>query len=292
MTTDETQARIDFFLRTIEKEKSSATVETYRRVLGIFTLWVDELGGNMELSTENLEEFPVYLRLRRKVTPKTVQTYLTALRQFFAFLSREGLLRQNPAEELRIKSRVMVQSRDILTEKEIKRLFEASEGDGMVQMRDRAILCFMLLEGLSEVEVSKSNFGDLTNSLMGEDLLIRGKGGPMRIYLDPRTCQSLRAYLAEREVLSQGDPMFVSHGPREIGERLKVRSVRGRMRMLLDRARIMRVSVSPQSLTHTSIYLQIQSGVSREELRRRIRPWRLFHRIQDLKAKNLIDPSF
>ena len=293
MTIDAILVRIDVFLSTIAKGKSPATVHTYKRALGIFTLWVDEQGGSIELSQKNLEEYPLYLKIQRRVSSKTAQTYLTALRQFFAFLSKEGLLQQNPVKDIKVKYQTPAKSRDILTKDEIKRLFEVSKGDELIQLRDRAILCCMLIEGLSEIEVSKCNYGDLENTLMGEELLTRGKGGHIRVPLDQRTYRSLMAYLAKREgQIRQKDPLFLSHGPRETDGRLKARTVRARMRSLLDRANIARSSVSPQSLSHTSILLQIQGGISREELRNRTRPWRLFHRIEDLKAKGLIDPSF
>ena len=184
-------------------------------------------------------------------------------------------------------------ARAILTKEEIKSLFEASKGEQIVKLRDRAILCCMLLEGITETEVSNCNYGDLEHTLMGEELRICGSGGPLCIPLDQRTYRSLTAYLTKRnETLRSQDPLFISHGPREVGERLKVRSVRSRMRVLLDRAKVLRTEVSPQSLSHTSIYLQILNGVTREQLRERTRPWRLFHRIEYLKSRGLIDPSY
>lgn len=128
---------------------------------------------------------------------------------------------------------------------------------------------------------------------MGVELVVRGKGGRLRVPMDSRTYKSIVAYLTSRaEYIRPIDPLFVSHGPRGQNERLKVRTVRARMRELLDRAGITRLDVSPQSLTHTSIYLLIQSGVARAELRQRTRPWRLFHRLNDLKAQGLIDASY
>jgi site-specific recombinase XerD len=293
LTTDAISARVEHFLSSLYSEKSSATRKTYGRALGVFTLWVDEQGGKVQLSRESLQDYLLYLQRVRKVKDRTIQTYLTAVRQFFAFLSEKGLLQKDPSKGLKVKVSASAGSRGILTMDEVEHLLQISKSSDPIDLRDRAILRCMLIEGLSEGEVVRCNYKDLEHTLMGEELVVRGKGGRLRVPLDARTYKSIVAYLSSRiEYIRYTGPLFVSHGPRGQNERLKVRSVRARMRVLLDQAGIRRLDVSPQSLTHTSIYLLIQKGVSRAELRQRTRPWRLFHRINDLKAKELIDASY
>ena len=293
LTTDAISARVEHFLSSLASEKSPATRKTYGRALGVFLFWVDEKGGKVQLSRASLEDYLLYLRRERKVKDRTIQTYLTAVRQFFAFLSEKGLLQEDPSKGLTVKVSASVRSRGILTMDEVERLLQVSESSDPIDLRDRAILCCMLIEGLSEGEVVQCNYKDLEHTLMGEELVVRGRGGRLRVPLDSRTYKSIVAYLSSRaEYIRYNDPLFVSHGPRGQNERLKVRSVRARMRVLLDQAGITRLDVSPQSLTHTSIYLLIKSGISRAELRLRTRPWRLFHRLNDLKAQGLIDASY
>ncbi len=293
LTTEAVTERTTFFLKTLAKEKSKATVNTYRRSLGVFARWIDEQGGSIELFQQKLEEYPLYLSQRRRVSTNTIRTYIAALRQFFIFLSKEGLLNHDPLRNIKVNISKSPKSWDILTKDEIKSLFRVSIGDEPIELRDRAILCCMLNEGLSESDVSRTNYKDLEHTLMGEELLVRGKGVPMRIRLDSQTYQSLRDYLRTRErPIRPDEPLFVSHGPRGRNDRLKVRTIRFRMRALLDRANITRVSVSPLSLVHTSMYLLIQKGITRQQLRERTRPWRLYHRLLDLKARGLIDSSF
>ena len=293
LTTDAISARVEHFLSSLSSRKSTATQKTYGRALGVFMLWVDEQGGKVQLSKESLQDYLLYLRRVRKVKDRTIQTYLTAVRQFFAFLSEKGLLQQDPSKGLKVKVSASAGSRAILTMDEVERLLQVTESSELIDLRDRAILRCMLIEGLSEGEVVRCNYKDLEHTLMGEELVVRGRGGRLRVPLDSRTYKSILAYLSSRVgyIIPTG-PLFVSHGPRGQNERLKVRSVRARMRALLDKAGIKRLDVSPQSLTHTSIYLLIRGGVSRAALRQRTRPWRLFHRINDLKARGLIDASY
>ena len=293
LTTDAISARVEHFLSSLSSRKSAATQKTYGRALGVFMLWVDEQGGKVQLSKESLQDYLLYLRRVRKVKDRTVRTYLTAVRQFFAFLSEKGLLQKDPSKGLKVKVSASAGSRAILTMDEVERLLQVSESSDPIDLRDRAILHCMLIEGLSEGEVVRCNYKDLEHTLMGEELVVHGKGGRLRVPLDSRTYKGILAYLSSRVgYITPTGPLFVSHGPRGQNERLKVRSVRARMRVLLDKAGIRRLDVSPQSLTHTSIYLLIQSGVSRAALRQRTRPWRLFHRINDLKARGLIDASY
>ncbi|MXX97700.1 MAG: tyrosine-type recombinase/integrase [Rhodothermaceae bacterium] len=292
LTTDAILARVDFFLSTLAQGKSQATVKTYGKSLEIFKLWILEQGGNVELSQENLEKFPIYLKTERHVSHATIQTYLTAVRQFFVFLVNEGLLQEDPAKNIRVKPQPRPLGRGILTEDEIKRLFKVSEGRAPIRLRDQAILCCMLRKGLSETEITKCNYEDLENTLMGEELNIRGENRRI-VPLDQQTYQSLRAYLAtRRQPIGPKDPLFQSLGTREKYERLKVRTVRSRMRGLLDLAMITRIEVSPQSLSHTAIYLMIQQGISKEELKEQIGPHRFYHRVNNLKTRGLIDPSY
>lgn len=293
MSTESISMNVDLFLSVLARDKSPATVATYRRALGVFTLWVDEQGGRVELSEIKLMEYPAYLRHQRKVRPNTLRTYVTALRQFFSFLAKRHSLFHDPAEKLKVKVDESADGRGILTDEEIRELYRVSKGEDLISQRDRAIMCCMLLEGLSETEVANCEYRDLENTIMGEELVVRGKGGKIRMLLNQQTFRCLIAYLNTRsEPIRPEDPLFLSHGPRESNKRLKVRTIRSRIRILLDRAGITRVEVSPQSLTHTSIYLLIKGGMSRETLRERVRPWRLYHRIDDLKSRGLIDPSF
>jgi len=292
-STDTIVIRVELFLRVLSENKSISTVKTYGRALGIFTLWVDELGGRIELTQKNLELFPVYLRHRRKVTPRTVQTYLTALKKFFEFLSSEGLLQEDPAKDIKLKTKIPRNSRDFLTSDEIERILHVSKSKDQISLRDQAILLLMLLEGLAEGDISKCNYGDLENTLMGIELRIWTKSGPICIPLHSRTVTAITDYLATRERPSGNNtPLFCTHGSNMRDERITTRSVRSRMRILLDQANINREDISPQSLSYTAVYLQIQNGITREDLRTRHRPLILFRRIDSLKEKGLIDSSF
>jgi len=293
LSTDSLVIRVSLFLRVLAETKSEATVDTYKRALGVFTLWVDEHGGKLELSQENLEMFPVYLRNRRNVKIRTVNTYLTALRTFFAFLTKEGLLDENSVKDLRLQEKGIANSRDILTSDEVNRLLEVSPDNDQILLRDRAILLCQLLEGMSESDIVKANYGDIENTIMGMEIKIRTKDGPISVSLDPRTFEAIQDYIATRTVpIEFQDPLYISHGPNVANERIKTRSVRSRMRIFLDRAKITREDITPKSLSYTAIYLHIHNGTSREDLRRRFPPWPLFYRIRDLKEKGLIDSSY
>ncbi len=292
-STDTIIIRTELFLRDLSENKSAATVQTYGRALGIFALWVDELGGRIELTQKKLELFPVYLRQRRKVTPRTILTYLTALKKFFEYLSSVGLLEEDPAKDLKLKTRIHSTSRDFLTQDEIDRVLNVSLSDDPVPRRDQAIMLLMLLEGLTEGDITSCNYGDLENTLMGIELRIRTKSGPICIPLDSRTVTALNHYLTTRErPIANNAPLFCTHGSNIHDERISKRSVRSRMRIFLNQADITREDISPQSLSYTAVYLQIQNGISRDELRTRHRPLILFRRIESLKEKGLIDPSF
>jgi integrase/recombinase XerC len=171
---------------------------------------------------------------------------LAALRSFFRFLNREGVLEGNPARPLPspAKSRALPAS---LSVDEAARLLETPGGPPKSPLRDRALLELIYSSGLRVSELTGLDLEDL--DLDGAAVRVRGKGRRERIVpVGSKAVAAVREYLArERQGGAAAGALFLNVRD---GGRLTSRSVH----RLLG-ARALRQGwprrVSPHALRHS-----------------------------------------
>ncbi len=173
----------------VERGRSRATLEAYRRDVRHFREWwnrpLDEVGP------DTLEEFALVLRAR--CAPASVARSLSSLRGFFSFLRDEHLLASNPAERLHPPARRRSLPKP-LSESDISRLIESVLPDDPVGRRDRALLELLYGTGVRVSEATGVTLSDLD---FDEDLLrVTGKGDKQRLVpLSSLVQRALRDYL-------------------------------------------------------------------------------------------------
>ncbi|HWR98758.1 MAG TPA: tyrosine-type recombinase/integrase [Candidatus Methanoperedens sp.] len=171
---------------------------------------------------------------------------LAALRSFFRFLTREGLLAGNPARPIPSprKSQALPSA---LTVDEAARLLETPGGPRRSTLRDRALLELLYSSGLRVSELTGLDLEDL--DLDGAAVRVRGKGRKERIVpVGGKAVAAVREYLA-RERRGGGGPGALFLNLRD-GGRLTSRSVH---RLLGARVRQQGWPrrVSPHALRHS-----------------------------------------
>lgn len=266
---DHLQAFQDDYL----EDKSDETVGTYRRSLSSFEKWFVQQ-NDFCFTEDDVRAYKTYLMEERDLSQVSVSTYLTALRRFCQYLTDIGLLDENPATGVKGNRRPDSHSRAVLTETDIEQLEAVLGAATQLDKRDTAIIYLMLYAGLSEIEIVRANVEDLENTLMGPVLRVQSKGRTVKDQeapLDPPVLEKLEAYLDTRTNVRPEDPLFVSHGHRSEGERLKTRSVRSRINGYLKKADIKRKGVTPHSLTHTAALIWLNNGMPLEEVKQRMR---------------------
>ena len=158
-----------------------------------------------------------------------------ALRSFFRYLTREGIVARSPARELLTpkKGRPLPKA---LSEDAVVALLAFPDSTRADGLRDRAILEVLYASGMRASELVALDTTDLAVDSApgeGEARIRRGKGGKERIaLLGHASVQALESYLATgRPSLSQGkssSALFLNR----FGDRLSDRAVR----RLFDRA--------------------------------------------------------
>ncbi len=262
------------FLSDYLSEKSTETAGTYGRALNEFKRFHAPISGSFRFRHTDFEAYKSHLTDVRNLHQVSVSTYLTAVRRFCQFLVDEGRLADNPAADVKGNRRPDDHSRKVLKKAEVERLLNAIGTETMLQLRDVAVVASMAFAGLSEIEIVRSDYADVEQTLMGWYLRVQGKGRTAKdehVPLDPPVVDRLRTYLQARgRVLSQ-DPLFASHGNRSEGARLKTRSIRSRINLHLERAGLKRPGITPHSLTHTAPLIWLGRGMEIEDVRSRMR---------------------
>ena len=269
----ELRDHLDAFQEDYLADKSDETVGTYRRSLKSFERWfVQE--NDITFTEDDMHAYKKHLMEERDLSQVSVSTYLTAVRRFCQYLTDIGKLETNPAKAVKGNRRPDSHSRSVLTEKDIEKLEEVVDDASQIDKRDTAIIDLMLYAGLSEIEIVRANVEDLEHTLMGPVLRVQSKGHTVKDQeapLDPPVLESVEMYLDTRDDVHPEDPLFVSHGHRSDGKRLKTRSVRSRINGYLKDAGIKRKGVTPHSLTHTAALIWLNNGMPLDEVKQRMR---------------------
>lgn len=239
-----------------ERNVSSHTLAAYRSDLKQFCDFV----GN-ELGDSATPEDVGHLLIRRFLAllmkehaRSSIGRKLAAIRSWFRYLVRQGVVRQNPAELVSSPKREKKVPYH-LTVDEVTALVEASSGEDTLALRDRAILELLYSSGLRVSELTGLTISSM--DLHAGLVKVLGKGGKERIVpLGSHAVKAIAAYLEDLPPEGPGRAAFLNAR----GGRLTRRSVA----RIVDR-HILRLAtmkkVSPHTLRHTFATHLLESGV-------------------------------
>jgi site-specific recombinase XerD len=178
---------------TIEKGRSRATIESYRRDLNALGSWMatGETAPD-SVREDDLERYFNDLRSAKRAS-STVARAVASARGFFAYLVDEGHLADDPSTRLKGGRRGRTLPKP-LGEIEIVRLLDSIPSTTAVDLRDRALLELLYGTGARVSEVVGLSLGDL--DFDEELILLMGKGSKQRLVPMGATLQqSLVDYL-------------------------------------------------------------------------------------------------
>ncbi|MCW8963899.1 MAG: tyrosine recombinase XerC [Gammaproteobacteria bacterium] len=218
---------IDQFLNSQRHERrlSPNTVNAYARDLSVLEAWRQDkhYDGWQQFLPADIRDIAA-TAFRRGQSPSSIQRLLSSIRNFFKYLIREGLLENNPAQDISSpkKARRLPRALDI---DEISHLLNIP-GDDALAKRDRAILELFYSSGLRLSELKDLDLHDL--DLAEGSARVTGKGNKQReVPVGKMARQALSAWLKTRIELLKGDDnaVFLS----KQGKRLSVRSIQSRI---------------------------------------------------------------
>ncbi len=182
-----------FVWLTVEKGRSRATIDAYRRDLRQFFAWLDERETPMSDLTDGAVDAYIGSLLDRGRAPSTVARVVASLRGWFGFLVDEGHLNADPSRHVRRTRRGRSLPRP-LGEEEILRLLDSVPEATALDRRDRALLELLYGTGCRVSEAVGVRLEDLD---FDEELIkVTGKGDKQRLVPMGRALRdALRTYL-------------------------------------------------------------------------------------------------
>ncbi len=244
---------LEDFLRylKVERQMSPHTLRNYRLDLTQFLEFCAGLREDLALENLTYQDLRVFLAATLQKNRKTtVARKLSALRTFFKYLQRRGVLAQNPAK-LAPSPKLEKPLPHYLSVDEAFHLLDAPRGDDFGSCRDRAILEVFYGGGLRLAELAGLNLGDV--DLAPGVLRVWGKGSKERLaFLGEPAKAALAAYLPLRrrslEQQGTGDEtaLFISSRGRRL-------STRGVARVVAKWVRLSGLSpgLTPHGLRHS-----------------------------------------
>ena len=198
--------------------RSLKTVENYNRYLTKFQEMM-QIKETKDIKDSVLHEFRLKLNRQKNLKKTTQNYYLIAIRMFLKYLESVGekVMSANNVSLAKTGMREL----DLITKEELKRLFAATEGKDIKNLRDKAILEVLFSTGLRVSElVSLKRDIDLKT----DELAIRGKGEKIRVvFFSDGAKKAIKEYLNERKDMS--DALFAGRSDQAITPRSVERSV-------------------------------------------------------------------
>ncbi len=241
------------FLRYLKTEKN-VSPNTGRCYLADLEQLFDFLGDQAldKVDHRTLRLFVAQL-IKLKVRKSSIARKLSAIRTFFKFLNREGVLKNNPA---RLLSTPKQEKRlpAVLTADDARRLMEAPLTSDNGELRDRAVLETLYSTGIRAGELVGMNKEDINR----DDRLIRirGKGRKERVVpVGKKALDAIDAYLGRNGKGSASPAVFT--GP--AGKRLTVRTVQRILESYRKKLGLQQ-KASPHTLRHSFATHMLESG--------------------------------
>jgi integrase/recombinase XerC len=167
----------------------------------------------------------------RNLTAVSIRRKLAAVRAFFRFLVREGLVAMNPARLVRTP-KAPKKLPDVMTAEQVNGLIDAVGADKFERphpARDRAIFEFLYGCGIRVSELTGLDVDDIDPAERW--IRVRGKGRKERqVPFAAKAAEALDGYLAERRPAPGERAVFLNHSSAQLPPRLRHPPARRRRR--------------------------------------------------------------
>ncbi|MCG3163733.1 MAG: Tyrosine recombinase XerC [Acidobacteria bacterium] len=264
------QKHIDDFIKHLKYERNASdhTLRNYESDLVQFYDYVappDGQGFRREVNIRDIDHLTIreYMASLYEQNKKksSIHRKVAALRTFFRYLCREGVLEVNPAKLVH-SPRVERKLPNHLTIEQMIKFIETPETDTVLGKRDRAILELLYASGIRVSELVNLSLTDI--DFNNQTVRVKGKGRKERMVpFGDHAKKALQDYLGVRgELLLEADPekldpaaVFMNYQ----GTRITTRSV-GRMIDKYVKICADIHHISPHSLRHSFATHMLDAG--------------------------------
>jgi integrase/recombinase XerD len=273
------QDSVDRFLQELESERgfSGNTISAYRNDLVQFIAYLNAppstdhqtaVGQWAELTDQHLNVYLLHLR-EREYAASTVARKTAAIKSFCHFLTKDGVMRSDPAANM-TSPKVDKYVPRAITPDEIDRLLAEPKRDAEASrpeaLRDLAMLETLYASGMRVSELVALNLDDI--DLDDATVCCMGKAGRQRrVPIRATAVEALRGYLAQGRpsiALSDDPALFLNHR----GNRLTRQGFWLILKAYAERAEI--EDITPHTLRHSFAAHALNHGVGLRDVQHRL----------------------
>ncbi|MFH1037938.1 MAG: site-specific tyrosine recombinase/integron integrase [PVC group bacterium] len=244
------ESYIDAFVRYLRLEKNASphTLRNYRSDLAQFQRFLSsqDVSGAIRVTGIDrltLRGYMAFLQ-QQGVGKRSLSRKISALRSFFRFLRREGVMESNPASQVWLP-RQDKKLPSFLDLDEIRALLEMPDRSTLLGLRDCAILETLYSTGIRVGALVSMNRGNV--DLIGDLVKVREKGKKERLCpLGPYAVRALRKYLETSPGEAASVPLFVNRSR----ERLSAEAVGKMLKKYITKAAITK-KITPHAIRHS-----------------------------------------
>ena len=250
---------------------SAQSERAYRNAIKQAAKYFSERGISIIKATDD-DVYNWLEDMKQEKSDSTVQMYLVAVRLFFAFLTKEKIITENPCEGMKagVKIKRDEHKRDYLSVERAKALIAAMPAVTEKELRNRAIVGLMVTAGLRCCEVQKALYEDLRTAGDTDVLYVQGKGHTSKdsyVKVAPAVAGMIRDYLKVRFNGSKPknkDYLFVStsrnHAKLDSDDELSTQAIRAIVKEAMRAIGFDDSRHTAHSLRHTAATLMLRSG--------------------------------
>lgn len=239
-----------FLIDAESRQFTPKTVVFYRTTLAAFFTWAEQHGADSlrAVKPQLIREYLISLR-DRGLASATQHTHARALKAFFGFCAREGLLSASPFAKVTMP-KIDKKLPTVLSDQEIAALLRACRTP-----RETAVLMLLLDTGLRAAECTRLDWGHF-ESATGRVLVIKGKQRKDRVvFIGAETRKALVKLRVKQRKPGPELPIFRSE---RAGERLTVNGLEQLLRRIGGRAD---VKCAPHLLRRTFATRSLRAGM-------------------------------
>ena len=163
------------------KGYSERSVRQYKGYLHLFSEYIKEIGVNdfIEVDKHIINSYQEHLYSGMDLSLRAQESRLCAMINFFKYLDRAGKILYNPASNVELPKAKQTLPRNILTERQMKKLLNTPNIDMPLGLRDKAMLELFYSTGIRNTELRNLELYDIDFE-NGQISVIAGKGGKDR----------------------------------------------------------------------------------------------------------------
>ena len=212
----------------LEEEKATNTIQKYLRDILFFCRWLNGRTVDKSMVIQYKKE------LGDKYAPKSVNSILSSLNSFFAYMNWYEL----KVKTLKIQRRIFTDTERELTKAEYQRLLSAAKAAGQERL-----YYLMQTIGSTGLRISELRYVTCEAVCKGE-AVINCKGKIRQIFLPDELCKMLKRYIRERGIKSGS--VFVTGR----GKPLDRSTVWKMLKALCEKANVAKSKVFPHNFRH------------------------------------------